>query len=109
MSPSNVDGETTAGASARARQGVEHLQTAARELIEAARAALDVAEEVVNDPETLASLAGSLATMGDVARRVTGAGGWPPPGAGSARHDDDGAGADDGDGDAPRVQRITVT
>ena len=73
MSPSNLDGETTAGASARARQGVEHLQTAARELIEAARAALDVAEEVVNDPETLASLAGSLATMGDVARRVTAA------------------------------------
>ncbi len=78
-----------------------------RELIEAARAALDVAEEVVNDPETLATLAGTLATVGDVARRVTGAGGWPAPGAGPVRHGGDGASA--ADDDAPRVQRITVT
>jgi hypothetical protein len=62
----------------RARQGVEHLQAAARELIAAARAALDVAEEVVNDPDAVASLAGLVAGLGDLARRVAG-GGWPPP------------------------------
>jgi len=107
MGPTTPDGEMTAGAQARARAGVEHLQAAARELIEAARAALDVAEEVVNDPETLATLAGTLATVGDVARRVTGAGGWPSPAAGATGNGGDGGGTV-GD-DAPRVQRITVT
>ena len=61
----------------RAREGVEHLQAAARELIAAARAALDVAEDVVNDPDAMVSLAGLVAGLGDMARRVTG-GGWPP-------------------------------
>jgi len=63
----------------RARQGVEHLQAAARELIEAARAALDVAEDMVNDPDALASLAALVAGLGDTVRRVAG-GGWPPSG-----------------------------
>ena len=61
----------------RARQGVEHLQAAARELIAAARAALDVAEEVVNDPDAVGSLAGVVAGLGEMYRRVAG-GGWPP-------------------------------
>ena len=81
MGLTTSDGEMSTVTQARAREGLEHLQAAARELIEAARAALDVAEEVVNDPESLASLAGTLATVGDVARRVTGTGGWPSPGA----------------------------
>jgi hypothetical protein len=87
----------------RARQSVEHLQAAARELIQAARAALDVAEEVVADPEALVSLAGALSTMGDLARRATGASarargaGGPGP-AGSMADDDT----------EPRVTRITV-
>jgi hypothetical protein len=107
MGLTTSDGEMSAGAQARAREGFEHLQTAARELIAAARAALDVAEEVVNDPESLASLAGTLATVGDVARRVTGTGGWPAPGSSTAGRGAKGAGtaADD----APRVERITVT
>jgi hypothetical protein len=107
MGSTTPDGEMSTGAQARAREGVEHLQAAARELIAAARAALDVAEEVVNDPETLATLAGTLATVGDVARRVTGTGGWPSPdaAAGGRRAHGAGAAADD----APRVQRITVT
>jgi hypothetical protein len=107
MGPTTPDGEMSAGAQARAREGVEHLQAAARELIAAARAALDVAEEVVNDPESIATLAGTLATVGDVARRVTGTGGWPSPGA--ARGGRSGHGAGTAVDDAPRVQRITVT
>jgi hypothetical protein len=105
MGLTTSDGEMSTGTQARAREGFEHLQAAARELIEAARAALDVAEEVVNDPESLASLAGTLATVGDVARRVTGAGGWPAPGATTAGRGGTGTAADD----APRVERITVT
>ena len=95
------------GTQARAREGIEHLQAAARELIEAARAALDVAEEVVNDPDTLTTLASTFATVGDVARRFTGTGGWPTGASGAG-----GGPAGDGraeDDDAPRVQRITVT
>ena len=114
MGFSDTDGERSAGAHARAREGVEHLQAAARELIEAARAALDVAEEVVNDPESVAALAGSMATMGDIARRFGVAGGGvgrPVPGA-DRRPTDPGAGdmgADDDRAGDGRVQRIRVT
>ncbi|HZB71398.1 MAG TPA: hypothetical protein VE395_04640 [Acidimicrobiales bacterium] len=88
----------------RARQGIEHLQAAARELIEAARAALDVAEELVNDPESVASLAGVMASVGDLARRVSGAGGWAPAG-GRGSH----AGTVDGEEAPARVEHIPVT
>lgn len=44
----------------RARQGVEHLQAAAVEIIGALRAFLDIAEEVVRDPTMAATLAGSI-------------------------------------------------
>ena len=53
----------------RAREGLEHLQAAARELIQAARAMLDVAEDLVNDPEAVASLAGTVGVLGDLVRR----------------------------------------
>lgn len=95
MRLSDISGDLSPAAHARAREGVEHLQAAARELIAAARAALDVAEEVVNDPESIASLAGVLATVGDVARRV---GGFAGEGARPAGPVDD----------EPRVQRIRV-
>jgi hypothetical protein len=95
----NGDGtDITDDRSDRARQGMEHLQAAARELIAAARAALDVAEGVVNDPDSVAALAGLLGTVGEMARRVTGAAPGP---------DDPG----DEPGSEPasaRVQRITV-
>jgi phytoene/squalene synthetase len=52
---------------ARAGEAVEHLQAAAREVIAAFRAFLDVAEEVVDDPDSGQAL---LDTLGDVARRV---------------------------------------
>jgi hypothetical protein len=94
----------------RARESVEHLRAAAHELIEAARAALDVAEEWVDDPDAVATLAGTLANVGAVARRVAGTGGWLPapggPGAGHAATPPvDGPGPED----EPRVQRITVS
>jgi hypothetical protein len=102
MTTTTTTDELPPAAQARAREGVEHLQTAARELIEAARAALDVAEEWVNDPESVASLVGTLATVGDVAQRVAGAAGRARP----APQPPDAAAAAD---DAPRVQRITVS
>jgi hypothetical protein len=51
----------------RTGEAVAHLQGAARELIAALRAFLDVAEEVVDDPQAGEAL---LDTLGDVARRV---------------------------------------
>ena len=65
----------------RAGEAIAHLQTAAREVIAAARAFLDVAEEVVDDPKSGEAL---LETLGDVARRVV-----PRPG-GAAGGDDGG-------------------
>ena len=92
----------------RARESVEHLRAAAHELIEAARAALDVAEQWVDDPDAAASLAGALAGVGAVARRVAGTGGWLPggaPGPGTEAPREDGIGPEA----EPRVQRIPVS
>lgn len=100
MGSTTTDGEPRAGAQERARDSVEHLRAAAHELIEAARAVLDVAEEWVDDPESLASLAGTLAAVGAVARRVTGTGGWPHPAGG---HEEPPEEAE------TRVERISVT
>jgi hypothetical protein len=61
----------------RARQGVEHLQAAAFEVISALRAFLDVAEDLVKDPASAAVLASAFATSAapngptDPAERVT--------------------------------------
>jgi hypothetical protein len=95
----------------RARDGVEHLRAAAHELIAAARAMLDVAEELVDDPDTAAALVGTLANVGTIARRVTGSGGWPAPARRDAPPDGGADLGDDGDpaGDEPRVQRIAVS
>lgn len=103
MATTTTNGEMSADAQERAREGVEHLQTAARELIEAARAMLDVAEDWVNDPESVASLAGTLASVGEVAKRMTGTGGWPRP---QHAPSTDPSSPDE---DEPRVQHITVT
>lgn len=53
----------------RADEGLEHLQTAAEELIAAARAFLDVAEEVVTDPKTADSLLGLFDSVAVMAKR----------------------------------------
>lgn len=44
----------------RARQGVEHLQAAAVEVISALRAFLDIAEDIVRDPAAITTLATSF-------------------------------------------------
>lgn len=56
----------------RAHEVVEHLQSAALELIAAARALLDVAEEMVKDPNEAITLATTIAN------RIAPPG--PPPG-----------------------------
>jgi len=54
----------------RADEGLEHLQTAAHEMIKAARAFLDVAEELVTDPQTSATLLGFLDSVAGAAGRA---------------------------------------
>ncbi|HEX7166755.1 MAG TPA: hypothetical protein VF230_07230 [Acidimicrobiales bacterium] len=51
----------------RAREGVEHLQAAALEVIAAAKAFLDVAEDLVRDPAGANALAADIV---DFARRA---------------------------------------
>jgi hypothetical protein len=96
----------------RAREGVEHLQTAARELIAAARAALDVAEDLVDDPDTAASMAGAVGSLGDVLRQVTSS--WRGTADGRDGSDGDGgthrgADHDEPEPPGPGVERIVVT
>jgi hypothetical protein len=61
----------------RAAEGLAHLQAAAREFIQAARAMLDVAEELVEDPGTVRSVADAVGSLVQTAaaagRRVAGA------------------------------------
>jgi hypothetical protein len=85
----------------RAREGIQHLQAAARELIHAARALLDVAENVIDDPAAIATLAGALGAMGDLARRRVDA---------AAATDNGEHGGEDGAGAVPEatIERITV-
>ncbi len=45
----------------RAKEALDHLQQAALEMIAAARAVLDVAEELVKDPTPLAAFAAGVA------------------------------------------------
>jgi hypothetical protein len=73
----------------RARQGVEHLQAAAIEVIAALKAFLDVAEDVVRDPASAAALAASLVEQA----RPTPPASAPEPDA----------------GDEPRVTRIRIS
>ena len=50
----------------RAAEGLEHLQSAALELIAAARAFLDVAEDVVREPGVAATIVHAAAGLGRV-------------------------------------------
>jgi hypothetical protein len=60
----------------RAAEGLAHLQAAARELIQAARAMLDVAEELVDDPASAGAVTEALGaivrTAARAGRRVAG-------------------------------------
>jgi hypothetical protein len=66
----------TGGADRLAGDGLAHLQAAARELIKAARAVLDVAEELVDDPATVGTVAEAVGavvhTAAQAGRRAVG-------------------------------------
>jgi hypothetical protein len=68
--------------------GVEHLQTAAKELIRATRSLLDAAEGLVEDPAALQGLLGSLGSLAAVAanRLKTDLGGSGPDADGGQVH-----------------------
>lgn len=74
----------------RAGDALGHLQAAAQELIAAARAFLDVAEEVVEDPKAGEAL---LETLGGLVRKVV-------PGSGTA---------EGSNGDAGGVEHIHLS
>jgi hypothetical protein len=78
----------------RAREGIAHLQAAFLELIEAARAFLDVAEDVVRDPDLLAG----VARVADVLRRPA-----RRPGPGTDGDPTDPTDDDPGDGGLQRI------
>ena len=90
----------------RAHDVVTHLQAAALEMIEAARAFLDVAEELVKEPgeaaamaATLANLAGRVAPSGPEGPRAHGPGPAGPRGSAGPR----------GHGQSPGVEHICVS
>ena len=83
-----------AGPDDRVARGVEAVQAAATELIAAARAVLDLADELVRDPETAKAVFGAVSSVTRAAR------GFTPPGAASG---------DDGPDDDGGVQRIPVS
>lgn len=78
-------------------QGLEHLQAAAREMIQASRSLLDAAEQLVDDPRAVQDL---VATLGSVAAAAANRLRTDAPRAGDGDDDDD----DDG-----RVQRIRIS
>ncbi|CAN5644980.1 hypothetical protein BH10ACT1_BH10ACT1_41730 [soil metagenome] len=89
----------------RVQAGVDHLQRAAREVIAASRALLDVADDLVEDPRALGGLVGLLGSVGDLAARFgVGAPGPGRPGRTGREGSDE---TDDG-GDPP-VQRIPIS
>ena len=59
-----------AGNDERASEGMDHLQAAAREMIDAARAFLDVAEEYIDDREQLGRAAEVVGRVADAAGRT---------------------------------------
>lgn len=87
-----------AGPEDRAGDGVEHLQAAAKELIEAARAFLDVADDLVRDPKVAEGLLTGLSGLADsardaardAARRAASGAGAGAGSAGGAEGEDDG-------------------
>lgn len=79
-----------------ARAGVEHLQAAAREVIQATRSLLDAAEELVEDPSAVQHLVGTIATVAQAA-------------ASRLRRDAGGPGDGDDGGDDGHVQRIRIS
>lgn len=78
----------------KVQQGIEHLQAAAREVIQATRSLLDAAEELVEDPRSVQDLMATVATVAQAAA--------------SRLRSSGSAAADDDTGDGP-VERIKVS
>lgn len=55
---------------ARMAESLEHLQRAAREMIAASRAALDVAERLVDDPDTIGRIGAAIGSAAARARHA---------------------------------------
>ena len=84
----------------RVQAGLDHLQQAAREIIAASRAMLDLAEELVDDPHAVGAVVGVFGSLAKAAGRATmGRSGVPA----NRPHPDD---EDDG---GHGVQRIPVS
>lgn len=80
-----------------AREGLEHLQSAAHEMIAAARSMLDAVEEVLDDPRAAASMASAFGTMSRLIEGAVASVSGMVAGNGSPPDDE------------PRVQRIKVS
>ncbi len=78
-------------------QGLEHLQAAAREMIQASRSLLDAAEQLVDDPRSVQDLVATLSAVAAAA-----AGRLRPP-----AHP--GSGREEGPDDDGQVQRIRIS
>ncbi len=83
--------------STAAADGMVHLQAAAREMIGAARALLDAAEQLVEDPATVGKVVSMVSTFAQAAATAT-------PGASASTERDD-----DEDDDQGPVERIVVS
>ncbi len=82
----------------KAREGIDHLQAAAKEMIQAARTMLDLVEDLVDDPATVQEVVGNLGSFAAAAAaRVRHAG---------ERSDHD---EGDGDSDVSGVRRIHLS
>jgi hypothetical protein len=80
-----------------AREGLEHLQSAAHEMIAAARSMLDAVEEVLDDPRAATSMAAAFGTLTRLVEGAVASVGGMVAGSTSAPDDE------------PRVQRIKVS
>ena len=69
----------------KVHEGLEHLQSAAREMIRATRSLLDAAEELVDDPRSVQDLVASLAQVAQTAVSR-----FRPTASGGLDDDDDG-------------------
>ena len=66
-----VDPDAESGAAADSvERGTEHLQTAAREMLSAARAFLDAVEDLVEDPDRIRELGHVVGSVAQQAARV---------------------------------------
>ncbi|MGH9119592.1 MAG: hypothetical protein ACRD0A_17455 [Acidimicrobiales bacterium] len=86
----------------RAREAVDHLQVAVRELIAAGQALLAAFDDVVDRPEAGDNL---LAAFESVAKRFLPSEGWDDE---ADKHDQDGDDGDDGEGGGGGFEPIRI-